>query len=208
MKQKHVNASGESVAAPEGEGLFEMANLSPKRTGLPFVVWISPKEPDGKLAPDGPEYVTISGKSDGSQVRFTPIQEPDGTFVLIREIFDASGKQVFVEPSIRLVMTYYLSPYGASDHIANFESCPPKAEDRSATRSNRLGYDVVEIEVTKIVEREPPASSFAVPKGYTERSPSHLAAVWAARFPDHKFMPDRAPKMASPRYYLHSGEQR
>jgi hypothetical protein len=24
-------------------GLFEMANISPKRTGLPFVVWISPK---------------------------------------------------------------------------------------------------------------------------------------------------------------------
>ena len=32
-----------SVATPEGEALFEMANLSPKRTGLPFVVWISPK---------------------------------------------------------------------------------------------------------------------------------------------------------------------
>ena len=31
------------VAAPESEGLFEMANLSPKRTGLPFVVWISPQ---------------------------------------------------------------------------------------------------------------------------------------------------------------------
>jgi len=29
--------------AHEGEGLFEMANLSPMRTGLPFVVWISPK---------------------------------------------------------------------------------------------------------------------------------------------------------------------
>lgn len=27
----------------EEDGLFEMANLSPKRTGLPFVVWISPK---------------------------------------------------------------------------------------------------------------------------------------------------------------------
>jgi len=31
------------VAEPEGEALFELANLSPKRTGLPFVVWISPK---------------------------------------------------------------------------------------------------------------------------------------------------------------------
>jgi len=34
---------GEFVATPESEGLFEMANFSPKRTGLPFVVWISPK---------------------------------------------------------------------------------------------------------------------------------------------------------------------
>lgn len=30
-------------AEAEGEALFEMANLSPRRTGLPFVVWISPK---------------------------------------------------------------------------------------------------------------------------------------------------------------------
>ena len=38
-----MKTPSESVAAPESEGLFEMANLSPKRTGLPFVVWISPK---------------------------------------------------------------------------------------------------------------------------------------------------------------------
>jgi len=34
---------GDFVSPPENEGLFEMANLSPRRTGLPFVVWISPK---------------------------------------------------------------------------------------------------------------------------------------------------------------------
>jgi hypothetical protein len=33
----------EFVAEPEDETLFEIANLSPKRTGLPFVVWVSPK---------------------------------------------------------------------------------------------------------------------------------------------------------------------
>lgn len=38
-----MKTSRESVTAPETEGLFEMANLSPKSTGLPFVVWISPK---------------------------------------------------------------------------------------------------------------------------------------------------------------------
>jgi hypothetical protein len=38
-----VSKPNEFVSEPESEGLFEMANLSPKRTGLPFVVWISPK---------------------------------------------------------------------------------------------------------------------------------------------------------------------
>jgi hypothetical protein len=38
-----MKTSGEFVDALADEGLFEMANLSPKRTGLPFVVWISPK---------------------------------------------------------------------------------------------------------------------------------------------------------------------
>jgi hypothetical protein len=33
----------ELAAVPATEGLYEMANLSPKSTGLPFVVWISPK---------------------------------------------------------------------------------------------------------------------------------------------------------------------
>lgn len=38
-----MKTSRELVSAAETEALFEMANLSPKRTGLPFVVWISPK---------------------------------------------------------------------------------------------------------------------------------------------------------------------
>ncbi len=39
-----VRPSNQSVAEPRNDdGLFEMANISPKRTGLPFVVWISPK---------------------------------------------------------------------------------------------------------------------------------------------------------------------
>src|SRR5271155_1883790 len=38
-----MNTFSEFVSPPESEGLFEMANISPKRTGLPFVVWISPK---------------------------------------------------------------------------------------------------------------------------------------------------------------------
>jgi hypothetical protein len=31
------------IARPEGQALFEMANLRPERTGLPFVVFISQK---------------------------------------------------------------------------------------------------------------------------------------------------------------------
>jgi hypothetical protein len=38
-----MKKAGEFVATAESEDFFEMANLSPKRTGLPFVVWISPK---------------------------------------------------------------------------------------------------------------------------------------------------------------------
>lgn len=33
----------EFAAEPEGEALYEMANLFPKHTGLPFVVWMSYK---------------------------------------------------------------------------------------------------------------------------------------------------------------------
>jgi len=43
MKNEAMKTFHESVAEPEGEGLFEMANLFPKHTGLPFVVWISYK---------------------------------------------------------------------------------------------------------------------------------------------------------------------
>ena len=42
-RQNAIETFNESVSTAESEGLFEMANLSPKRTGLPFVVWISPK---------------------------------------------------------------------------------------------------------------------------------------------------------------------
>jgi hypothetical protein len=38
-----ISAPNEFVSPSESAGLFEMANLSPKSTGLPFVVWISPK---------------------------------------------------------------------------------------------------------------------------------------------------------------------
>ena len=37
-----IKTFNEHAAESRGETLFEMANISPKRTGLPFVVWISP----------------------------------------------------------------------------------------------------------------------------------------------------------------------
>jgi len=43
MASGPMKTSSDFVSTAEGDGLFEMANLSPKRTGLPFVVWISPK---------------------------------------------------------------------------------------------------------------------------------------------------------------------
>ena len=43
MTQKAMRTFTELVAEPESEGLFEIANLFSKHTGLPFVVWISYK---------------------------------------------------------------------------------------------------------------------------------------------------------------------
>jgi hypothetical protein len=43
MDQKAMRTFNEFVAEPDSEGLFEMANLFSKHTGLPFVVWISYK---------------------------------------------------------------------------------------------------------------------------------------------------------------------
>ena len=42
-KKGTIRTFSQLVAEPGAEAPFEMANLSPKRTGLPFVVWISPK---------------------------------------------------------------------------------------------------------------------------------------------------------------------
>ena len=45
INSKAMKTVNESVtAAPTQDELFEMANLSSKRTGLPFMVWISTKE--------------------------------------------------------------------------------------------------------------------------------------------------------------------
>jgi hypothetical protein len=213
----------------------------------PFIAEIIEKHFDqkGRLAPlpGGIDYITIGRRSDGSQVRFLPIQDPDGSFSLPRNIFDVSGKQVTVFPDTKSVSTYYIDSGSVADHIANFESCPPEAENPDAPRSSRLGYEVVEIttqtitrrgkekddrwvapalncfafadtytgvfgsrnasEVINIFEGEPPDSWFAVPKGYTERSPSQLAAAYAARFPGHKFMPDWSAAMGDRSYFLH-----
>jgi hypothetical protein len=43
MINSKMKTFNEFVVEPPSDGLFEMANISPKRTGLPFVVWISPQ---------------------------------------------------------------------------------------------------------------------------------------------------------------------
>jgi hypothetical protein len=43
MINSKVTIFNDSPVEPQSDGLFEMANISPKRTGLPFVVWISSK---------------------------------------------------------------------------------------------------------------------------------------------------------------------
>jgi hypothetical protein len=217
----------------------------------PFVAQIIEKHfgPNGNLAPlpGGIDYITVARKSDGSQVRFLPIQEPDGSFELPRNIFDVSGKQVIVAPSIKSMTTYYVAPPHVAHYIAHFESCPPAAAGPDAPRSSRLGYEVVEIttkttnsrgtqevdrwvapalncfvlaetntspfgsrnetEVINIFEGEPPDSWFTVPEGYTERSPSQVAAAFEARFPGHKFMPEQGLAMGEQSYRSHRSPQ-
>ena len=43
MINSKMKTFNEFAVEPQSDGLFEMANISPKRTGLPFVVWISPR---------------------------------------------------------------------------------------------------------------------------------------------------------------------
>jgi hypothetical protein len=42
MKAFNESTGGKGGAEPPTDGLFGTASVSPKRTGLPFVVWISP----------------------------------------------------------------------------------------------------------------------------------------------------------------------
>jgi hypothetical protein len=43
MINSKMKTFNEFVVDAQSDGLFEIANISPKRTGIPFVVWISPK---------------------------------------------------------------------------------------------------------------------------------------------------------------------
>jgi hypothetical protein len=217
----------------------------------PFIAEVIERHfgPDGRLAPlpGGIDYVTIARKSDGSQVRFLPVHEPDGSFTLVRSIFDVSGKRTNVLPSTKSVMTYYISPVHVGRRLARFESCPSAAEDPRAQRSSRLGYEVVHVDTSRtdprgteedsqwvapalncfalaethtsetgarnedeaisVFEGEPPDSWFTAPQGYTERSPSQVAAAYAARFPGQAFMSDQFLPLADRKYSLHRRPQ-
>jgi len=216
----------------------------------PFVAQIIEKHfgPDGNLAPlpGGIDYITVARKSDGSQVRFLPIQVPDGSFTLARNIFDVSGKQVIVNPATHSVTTYYVAPAHVAHYIANFESCSA-ISGSDTPQSSRLGYEVLEIttnktnsrgteqddrwvapalncfvlaetntspfgsrnetEVINIFEGEAPGSWFTVPEGYTERSPSQVAAAFEARFPGHKLMSEQFGAKVDQSYQLHRSPQ-
>lgn len=211
----------------------------------PFIAEIIEKHFDeaGELAPlpAGIDYVTVGRKSDGSQVRFLPIQEPDEKFTLVRDVFDVAGRGMTIYPDTRSVTTDYLPPVHVGHRIANTESCPPEASSPTAESSRLLGYDAVRIytersdkkgvvrderwvapalgcfslrenqifedgarnetEVISIFEDEPPASWFTAPKDYVERSPSQVAAAYAARYPGHKFATDRALALMDRAYY-------
>jgi hypothetical protein len=60
-----VTAKGRPVAAdgePEGQASYEMANLRPERTGLPFVVFISQKAARGTTCGSKSHMARRSGR--------------------------------------------------------------------------------------------------------------------------------------------------
>lgn len=114
----------------------------------PFTAQIIEKHfgPDGKLTSlmGAVNYITIGRKSDGSYVRFLPIQGPDGSYEVLRDIFDASGKQISIHPHMKSITTYFISPIHAGHELAR-ETCPPEAGNPTAERSQRLDYEVVRL---------------------------------------------------------------
>ena len=56
----------------DDEGLFEFANISPKSTGLPFVVWISPSMCANHDVRVMVSYSTMVGRSDLIPVALRP----------------------------------------------------------------------------------------------------------------------------------------
>lgn len=226
---------------------YRLVSQEEKPSRTPFIAVVIEKHFDqyGNLArlPGGILQITYGRKSDGSEVRFESMQDPDGSFTLLRNVFDASGKEMIFQSSTTSVTTFYVGSVHVGHHLSNFESCPPAAEDPSAPHPTRLGYSVVEVtteytnrqgierddrwmaptlncfaladtntslfgarnesEAISVFEGEPPEAWFTVPKGYTETSPSQVAAAFATRFPGHKFMSDQMAALGDRTYYLH-----
>jgi len=86
MKKDTLRSSTELLEAPEAEAPFEIANLFPKHTGLPFVVWMSNRggarhdvrvkvSPGPKAIPSEmvsvairPEVYVVDGKMDAGDL--------------------------------------------------------------------------------------------------------------------------------------------
>lgn len=138
---------------------YRLVTQEEKPSRTPFIAELIEKHFDsyGNLAPlpGGILQMTYGRKSDGSEVRFDAMQDPDGSFTLGRNVFDVSGKEMIFQSSTRSVTTFYVAPVHVGHHLSNLESCPPAAEDPSAPHSTRLGYAVVEITTEYTNRREP-----------------------------------------------------
>ncbi len=60
-----------------------------------------------------------------------------------------------------------------------------------------------ERQVTTLIEGEPPDSMLVVPPEYIERSPSQVAAAYAAKFPGHAFVSKETAEILNRSYYAH-----
>jgi hypothetical protein len=94
----------EPIATAESEDLFEMANLSPKRTGLPFVVWISPK---GGAPHDVRVKVSRGPKVRASEMVFVAIRPDVHVVVGSLSAHDLALLERWVEANRDVLIRYW-----------------------------------------------------------------------------------------------------
>jgi hypothetical protein len=94
-----------NTMADDDDGLFEFANISPKSTGLPFVVWISPSMCADHDVQVQVSYGTRVGRSDLIPVALRPEVQVIGNGTL--KDHDLDLLKQWVELNFDLILDYW-----------------------------------------------------------------------------------------------------